>query len=117
VAPAKQEIETAAGLYESDFNLWVDEQVALLEAGAFQRLDLVNLIEEIRDMAQAAAETGWPQARFPRPAPTASSRCSIPTSCRIDRWAGESRATHDLLVRYVAAANRQLLPALVLLSR
>jgi Domain of unknown function DUF29 len=52
VARAKQKIETSAGLYERDFNLWVDEQVALLEAGAFQRLDLENLIEEIRDMAR-----------------------------------------------------------------
>lgn len=52
MARARQEIETAAGLYERDFNLWVEEQVALLEAGAFQRLDLENLIEEIRDMAR-----------------------------------------------------------------
>jgi hypothetical protein len=40
-------------LYERDFNLWVDEQIALLEAGAFERLDLVNLIEEIADMARS----------------------------------------------------------------
>jgi hypothetical protein len=52
VARAKQEIEAAAGLYERDFNLWVEEQVALLKAGAVQRLDLENLIEEIRDMAR-----------------------------------------------------------------
>jgi Domain of unknown function DUF29 len=52
VARAKQEIGTAAGLYERDFNLWVEEQVALLETGAFQRLDLENLIEEIRDMVR-----------------------------------------------------------------
>ena len=52
MARARQEIETAAGLYGRDFNLWVEEQLALLEAGAFQRLDLANLIEEIRDMAR-----------------------------------------------------------------
>ena len=52
MARATQEIETAAGLYERDFNLWVEKQVALLEAGAFQRLDLEDLIEEIRDMAR-----------------------------------------------------------------
>ena len=52
MARARQEIDTAAGLYQRDFNLWVEEQVALLEAGAFQRLDLQNLIEEIRDMAR-----------------------------------------------------------------
>jgi hypothetical protein len=39
------------GLY--DFNLWVEEQLALLEAGAFERLDLANLIEEIADMARS----------------------------------------------------------------
>ena len=53
MARARQEIETGAGLYERDFNLWVEEQVALLEAGAFQRLDLENLIEELRDMARS----------------------------------------------------------------
>ena len=52
MARAQHEIETAVGLYERDFNLWVDEQVTLLEAGAFPRLDLANLIEEIRDMAR-----------------------------------------------------------------
>jgi hypothetical protein len=40
-------------LYERDFNLWVDEQIALLEASAFERLDLANLIEEIADMARS----------------------------------------------------------------
>lgn len=39
-------------LYECDFNLWIEEQIALLEAGAFERLDLPNLIEEIADMAR-----------------------------------------------------------------
>ncbi|MGH9172846.1 MAG: DUF29 domain-containing protein [Vicinamibacterales bacterium] len=41
------------GLYERDFNRWVEEQIALLEAGAFERLDLPNLIEEIADMARS----------------------------------------------------------------
>jgi len=40
-------------LYQRDFNLWVEEQTALLEAGAFERLDLANLIEEIADMARS----------------------------------------------------------------
>lgn len=40
-------------LYERDFNLWVEEQVALLEVGAFARLDLANLMEEIADMARS----------------------------------------------------------------
>jgi hypothetical protein len=53
VARAKQEIDAEGGLYRRDFNLWVEEQVALLEAGAFERLDLPNLIEEIADMARS----------------------------------------------------------------
>jgi hypothetical protein len=40
-------------LYERDFNSWVEEQIALLEARAFDRLDLANLIEEIADMARS----------------------------------------------------------------
>jgi hypothetical protein len=41
------------GLYERDFNLWVEEQIALLESGAFERLDMANLTEEIADMARS----------------------------------------------------------------
>jgi hypothetical protein len=52
VARAKQRIEAEVGLYERDFCRWVEEQVAFLEAGAFERLDLENLIEEIHDMAR-----------------------------------------------------------------
>ena len=37
VARAKQRIEADAGLYERDFCRWVEEQVALLELGAFER--------------------------------------------------------------------------------
>jgi hypothetical protein len=40
-------------LYDRDFNLWVEEQVTLLEARKFDRLDLANLIEEIADMARS----------------------------------------------------------------
>jgi hypothetical protein len=53
VARAKQKIEAVGGLYERDFNLWVEEQVALLETGAFERLDLAHLIDEIADMARS----------------------------------------------------------------
>jgi hypothetical protein len=52
VARTKQKIEAEVGLYERDFCRWVEEQVAFLEAGAFERLDLENLIEEIHDMAR-----------------------------------------------------------------
>jgi hypothetical protein len=50
---AKDAIRVEQSLYERDFNLWVEEQVALLEAGAFARLDVANLMEEIADMARS----------------------------------------------------------------
>jgi hypothetical protein len=40
-------------LYDRDFNLWIEEQTTLLEARAFERLDLPNLIEEIADMGRS----------------------------------------------------------------
>jgi hypothetical protein len=39
-------------LYERDFNLWVEQQVAHLEAHSFSILDLEHLILEIKDLAQ-----------------------------------------------------------------
>ena len=53
MASAKDAVRTKPSLYERDFNLWVEEQVALLEAGAFARLDVANLMEEIADMARS----------------------------------------------------------------
>jgi Domain of unknown function DUF29 len=53
MARAKDAVRTEAPLYERDFNLWVEEQVALLEAGALERLDVANLMEEIADMARS----------------------------------------------------------------
>ena len=50
MARAKPEIGAEGGLYESDFCLWVEEQVRLLRAGELEGLDLVNLIEEIEDL-------------------------------------------------------------------
>lgn len=37
-------------LYERDFYLWVEEQGRLLRQGAFERLDVGNLVEEIGDL-------------------------------------------------------------------
>ena len=37
-------------LYESDFNLWIEQTVNLLEKGEFAQLDIQNLIEEIEDI-------------------------------------------------------------------
>jgi len=47
---AQQEIEAEKPLYERDFCLWVEEQVRLLKEGRLEQLDLVNLIDEIRDL-------------------------------------------------------------------
>lgn len=37
-------------LYESDFALWIDQQVELLRSRKFEQIDLENLIEEIECM-------------------------------------------------------------------
>jgi hypothetical protein len=54
VTHAKQAFETAAALYERDFCLWVEEQVRLLRQGTLERLDVVNLVEEIEDLGIGA---------------------------------------------------------------
>jgi hypothetical protein len=54
MARAKQEIGTSRGLYGRDFYLWVEEQTILLRRGALDRLDVVNLIEEIEDLGIGA---------------------------------------------------------------
>jgi hypothetical protein len=46
--------EERPSLYERDFCLWVDEQVRLLRQGAFDRLDVANLVEEIGDLGIGA---------------------------------------------------------------
>jgi len=53
MARAKDAVRAKPSLYERDYSLWVEEQVALLKAGAFERLDLANLTEEIADMARS----------------------------------------------------------------
>ena len=50
MARAKQATDVDAGIYERDFNLWVEEQVRLLRAGRLQQLDVVHLIDEIEDL-------------------------------------------------------------------
>lgn len=37
-------------LYHKDFVAWADQQALLLEQGRWSELDLVNLIEEVRDL-------------------------------------------------------------------
>ncbi|MCA2654519.1 MAG: DUF29 family protein [Microcystis sp. M061S2] len=40
-------LSTAKKLYDTDFNLWVEETANLLKEGKWECLDLENLIEEI----------------------------------------------------------------------
>lgn len=40
-------------LYETDFNLWIEEQSALLKSHKFENLDIENLAEEIDSMARS----------------------------------------------------------------
>ena len=42
-----------AGLYETDFYAWSQQQATLLEGGEFGAIDLVNLIEEIESLGRA----------------------------------------------------------------
>jgi hypothetical protein len=37
-------------LYDKDFVAWADQQALLLEQGRWSELDLVNLVEEVRDL-------------------------------------------------------------------
>jgi hypothetical protein len=40
-------------LYETDFNLWLEETATLLREGKVERLDLENLLEEIEGMSRS----------------------------------------------------------------
>jgi len=39
-------------LYETDFNSWIQENIALLKQARFNEIDTVHLIEELEDMAK-----------------------------------------------------------------
>jgi hypothetical protein len=41
-----------AGLYESDFYAWTQEQAKLLHKGAWECLDIPNLVEEIESLGR-----------------------------------------------------------------
>ncbi len=40
-------------LYDTDFNLWIENTIKSLENGDFQSLDLNNLIEELKDLGKS----------------------------------------------------------------
>jgi Domain of unknown function DUF29 len=52
MARAKDAVRTESPLYERDFFLWIEEQARLLKEGRFDRLDLVNLIDEIEGLGR-----------------------------------------------------------------
>jgi hypothetical protein len=54
MARVKEEIDTGGGLYERDFYRWVEQQARLLRQGTLDRLDVVNLVEEIEDLGIGA---------------------------------------------------------------
>jgi hypothetical protein len=43
-------MSTLNSLYQSDFNLWLEKNLALLKERGFAQLDIDNLVEEIEDM-------------------------------------------------------------------
>jgi Domain of unknown function DUF29 len=50
VARAKDAIVAEKPLYERDFCRWAETQARLLKQGDLERLDIVNLVEEIEDL-------------------------------------------------------------------
>jgi hypothetical protein len=44
---------SAKTLYETDFNLWLEETAVLLKEGKLERLDIDNLLEEIEGMSRS----------------------------------------------------------------
>jgi hypothetical protein len=50
---AEAVVDNDQGLYERDFQLWLEAQVAALRAGRLDQLDVTNLLEEVQDMARS----------------------------------------------------------------
>ena len=46
-------METVKTLYETDFNLWLEETARLLKENKLEQLDIENLIEEIEAMGRS----------------------------------------------------------------
>jgi len=44
---------TSPTLYETDFNLWIEQTVKQLQRGQLQELDVENLIEEVASMGRS----------------------------------------------------------------
>ena len=54
MARADAVTEGPPSLYERDFCLWVEEQARLLRQGMLERVDVVNLAEEIEGLGIGA---------------------------------------------------------------
>ena len=54
---------TDTSLYEEDFLLWIEQQMALLRAGRLDRLDLANLIEELESMGRSEKKSVFSNMR------------------------------------------------------
>ncbi|MDX2256968.1 MAG: DUF29 domain-containing protein [Pseudanabaenaceae cyanobacterium bins.39] len=46
-------MSTLDSLYQSDFNLWLEQNLTLLKERRFTKLDVDNLVEEIEDMGNS----------------------------------------------------------------
>ena len=44
--------DTTSSLYETDFYAWTQEQAKLLQQGAWEHLDIVNLVDEIESLGK-----------------------------------------------------------------
>jgi hypothetical protein len=44
-------------LYDTDYNLWVQQTVKLLQEGNFNQIDLENLIEEVMSLGRSEKRT------------------------------------------------------------
>ncbi|MCL1465547.1 DUF29 domain-containing protein [Argonema galeatum] len=44
--------QTTSNLYDKDFYAWTQEQAKLLQAGGWESLDIVNLVEEIESLGK-----------------------------------------------------------------
>ncbi|WP_174279605.1 DUF29 domain-containing protein [Sphingomonas bacterium] len=49
IGPGRQ-----AASYEADYSAWIDAQAALLQAGRFGELDIVNLVDEVESLGRSA---------------------------------------------------------------
>ena len=80
MARAKEAIEPEEPLYERDFYRWVEMQARLLKEGDLERLDVVNLVEEIEDLGIGAKNAVKSNlvvvlaASFEAPVPTATAQ-------------------------------------------